>query len=160
MLKDIELHNICLKNNISISVAESCTSGNLASYLSNFSGSSNYFKGGIIAYQDNVKCDLLNIEQGLIAKYSSVSSHVAKSMAISVRNIFSSDFAVATTGYAGPFAEPMSLLGNAYVAIAFDGGVFCKKLKFKGSRIEITNQITEHAFLLLKEKIKKAVMAS
>jgi len=160
MLKDIELHNICLKNNISISVAESCTSGNLASCLSNFSGSSNYFKGGIIAYQDNVKCDLLNIDQALIAKHSSVSSHVAKSMAISVRKIFSSDFAVSTTGYAGPIAEPISLLGSAYVAIASVGGIFCKKLKLKGSRIEITNQITEYAILLLKEKIKKELKTS
>ena len=96
------VYDLCKIKCISISVAESCTSGLIGSSLSQIPGSSNFFLGGIICYSDLSKINLLGISPDLINEKSSVSEDVFFEMAKNVRNKFSSDFSIATTGYAGP----------------------------------------------------------
>ena len=97
-----QLHDLCIAENISISVAESCTSGLIASKITSISGSSAYFKGGIIAYQNEIKVNVLSVSQRLIDEKTEVSSEVVEQMALNVQDKFNSDFSVATSGYAGP----------------------------------------------------------
>ena len=151
-----KLHELCLTQNISISVAESCTSGNIASALSLISNSSGYFKGGIIAYQNLIKINILNVSKELIEKETEVSSRVVKQMANHVLLQFQSDFSVATTGYAGPNGgDDKNPVGTVYIAVANKSKTKIKKLFFNGDRQDVVNQATETALRLLYDEIKK-----
>ena len=90
-----QLHDLCIAENISISVAESCTSGLIASKITSISGSSAYFKGGIIAYQNEIKVNVLSVSKRLIDEKTEVSSEVVEQMALNVQDKFNSDFSVA-----------------------------------------------------------------
>ena len=97
-----EIHAYLIKNYLTISTIESCTSGLLANKLTSFSESSKFFKGSIIAYNDQIKEQLLNIDTKLIKEYTAVSKEVAIHMAISGINIFNTDICISVTGYHEP----------------------------------------------------------
>ncbi len=97
-----QLHDLCVEKNMSIATAESCTAGLLASKITSIAGASSFFKGGIIAYQNNVKINLLGVSQSIIKEKTEVSSEVVEQMAEGVRNRFLADFSISTSGYAGP----------------------------------------------------------
>ncbi|MBA4275460.1 CinA family nicotinamide mononucleotide deamidase-related protein, partial [Flavobacterium sp.] len=90
------------QQNKTISTAESCTGGNIAQLLTSVSGASNYFKGSVVSYATETKISVLGLSEELINKYSVVSAEVAKQMAINVKSIMKTDYAIATTGNAGP----------------------------------------------------------
>ena len=96
------LQELCINKGVSVAVAESCTSGLIASKLTALSESSSYFKGGIIAYQNEVKIKILGVSQSIIDEKTEVSAEVVKQMAKSVLEKFDADYAIATSGYAGP----------------------------------------------------------
>ena len=96
-----ELHQILLRSKLSIAVAESCTGGMLGSALTSLPGSSAYMLGGIIAYSNDVKTELLGVMPTLLSSVGAVSSEVAKAMAEGVRDLCHSDIGVAVTGVAG-----------------------------------------------------------
>ena len=100
-----------------ISVAESLTGGGLGSALTAEPGSSTAFLGGVIAYQAEVKRDLLGVAQELIDKYGVVSEEAAVSMAQGVRKVFGSTWAIATTGVAGPAEVDGLPTGTVWLAI-------------------------------------------
>ncbi|WP_291122444.1 CinA family protein, partial [Flavobacterium sp. UBA6046] len=85
-----------------ISTAESCTGGKIAQVLTSVSGASKYFKGGIVSYATETKISVLGISENLIKEHSVVSAEVAKQMATNVKNTMKTDYAIATTGNAGP----------------------------------------------------------
>jgi len=91
-----------LKNKLTISTAESCTTGKLARMLTSLSGSSRYFKGGIIPYATQIKTELLHVDSKIIEENTVVSDKVAEEMAKSCKQIFHTDIAISTTGVAGP----------------------------------------------------------
>ena len=109
-----EIHAYLIKNNLTISTIESCTSGLLANKLTSFSESSKFFKGSIIAYNDKIKEKLLKIDKKIIKKYTSVSKEMAIEMAISGKNIFNTDICISVTGYHDPSKQAYS-----YVSIFF-----------------------------------------
>jgi nicotinamide-nucleotide amidase len=96
------LADFLTRNNLTISVAESCTGGNLASTLTSLSGASVYFDCGFVTYSNKAKRDLLSVNKDTITKYGAVSEHVALEMVKGVIKNSGSDFAVAITGIAGP----------------------------------------------------------
>ena len=100
--------------NKTVAVAESCTAGNIAVMLTSVAGSSNFFKGGIIAYSNKVKINQLQVKKQDIVKHSSVSESVVRQMAEGVKRQFQSDYAIATTGYAGPTGDNV---GQVFIAI-------------------------------------------
>ena len=158
MSYDFLINKLCKSREISISVAESCTSGLIASKLSIYQGSSIFFKGGIIAYQNEVKINLLNVDKNLILKYTEVSPQVAKSMAKGVRQIFKSDYSIATSGYAGPFGGTEdNPIGTVFVAINSKNQIIYNKFNFEGNRLNIINKATEKAIELLYNTIKKSI---
>lgn len=107
------------KNNQSVSVAESCTGGLLGASFTEKSGSSAFFKGGIIAYANEIKSAKLNVSNGLIAEYGAVSEQVAIEMAKNVRDLFNTDYGISITGIAGPdggsFDKPV---GTIWIALS------------------------------------------
>jgi len=150
------VYDLCKIKCISISVAESCTSGLIASSLSQIPGSSNIFLGGIICYSDLSKINLLGISSKLINEKSSVSEDVCFEMAQNVRNKFNSDYSIATTGYAGPTGgtedDPV---GTVFITINSSKGSITEKILFSGDRKIILNQVRIKALELLIDEIKK-----
>lgn len=102
--KDImqDLQEYLISKNLTVSCAESCTAGLLAAKLTELSGSSQFFEGGIVSYSNNVKESLLNVSQDSLNKFGAVSEEVAKEMSENCRKKFDTDFALSITGVAGP----------------------------------------------------------
>ena len=151
-----QLHDLCIAKNISISVAESCTSGLVASKITSISGSSAYFKGGIIAYQNEIKVNVLGVSQRLIDEKTEVSPEVVEQMALNIQSGFNSDFSIATSGYAGPLGGiEKNPVGTVFIAIAIESKVISSKFYFSGIRESVVNQATDESLRMLIEKIKK-----
>ena len=110
------LHSILKKNKLTISVAESCTGGFLASTLTNQKGSSSYFIGGIIAYNTSVKENILKIPKNI----DIVSNECAVAMNHGLFNIMNTDICISVTGYIGPFSHDYTDQGDVYYSIYCD----------------------------------------
>lgn len=130
---------ICRK--ITISAAESCTGGLIAKMITDVPGSSRYFKGSAVTYCNEAKENILSVKHSALLAYTAVSEEVAKEMAIGSRNIYHSDLAVSTTGYAGPGnGERGESPGLVYIGISGWQGVYVFKENFVGSRDNIRRQ--------------------
>ena len=106
---------LLISKNKTVSTAESCTGGEIAHMITSVPGSSAYYKGSVIAYSNLVKTQLLGVQDFIITKYGAVSENTAKEMAVGARSLLNTDFAVATTGIAGPDGgtetKPVELYG-------------------------------------------------
>ena len=147
-----EIARLLISQNKSLSVAESCTGGKISSIITSFSGSSNFFKGGLIAYSNSVKTDQLAVKVEDIQKYSAVSEKVAIQMAEGIKNQFLADYAIATTGYAGPNGEKV---GQVFIAFSSNIKTIVKECFFKGERKEIVNEAAIETLTILLAEIKK-----
>ena len=152
---NILVHDLLIESSFTISVAESCSSGFIASELTSISGSSSYFRGGIIAYNDEIKVNILDINKDTIIKESSVSSTVAELMAKNVARRFNTDFAISTTGYASSSLQNTSPVGTVFIAVKTPMKTIVKQFLFSGSRKIIIDQVKDKAFEMLIEEIKK-----
>lgn len=97
-----EIAKLCLENNLTIGCAESCTGGRIAHDITKIPGSSAYFKGSIVSYQEIIKVNVLNVPQELIDKHTAESADVVTKMAENVKQLLDVDYAVATSGHIGP----------------------------------------------------------
>ena len=150
------LKQLCIEKGVSIAVAESCTAGLIASKLTALPGSSSFFKGGIVAYQNEIKTKILGVSQYIIDEKTEVSVEVVKQMAKSVLEKFDANFAIATTGYAGPAGGTnKNPIGTVFIAIASVVGVVVSRFIFLGDRQSVVNQASESALSLLYTEIKK-----
>lgn len=138
--------------NFTISTAESCTGGLIASRLTDFAGASNYFKGGIVAYTNEIKKSVLKVTT--LDEFGAVSSQTALEMAKNVREIFKTTFGISTTGVAGPSMSENKAVGTVFIAIAGENLSEVREFHFKGSRSEIKFQTADEAFKLLMEHTK------
>ena len=150
------LQQLCIEKGVSVAVAESCTAGLIAYKLTTVSGSSSYFKGGVIAYQNEIKTKTLGVSRSIIDEKTEVSAEVVEQMTKSVLEKFDADFAVATSGYAGPTGGTnKNPIGTVFIAIASVEGVVVSRFVFSGNRQSVVNQASESALGLLYTKIKK-----
>ena len=150
------LHDLCVSKGISVAVAESCTSGLIASKLTLKSGSSTFFKGGIIAYQNDIKIKQLGVDEQVILEYTEVSAEVVRQMAEGVSKIFSADYSIAISGYAGPSGGTNNNpIGTVFIAILSASEVDVERFVFSGNRQSIVNQASEKSLSLLYDAIKK-----
>ena len=121
-----------------LATAESCTGGTIAQLLVNQPGASRWFQGGIVAYSNQVKHDLLGVPEQLLNRYGAVSTEVACAMAEGARTHFRADLAIATTGIAGPGGgSPEKPVGLVHYALATAQGIHAKELSFPGTRQQI-----------------------
>jgi nicotinamide-nucleotide amidase len=139
-----------------LSVAESCTGGALASQITANAGSSAYFKGGVVPYETRLKVLILGVNAKTIEEHSVVSIPVVEEMARCSNKLFGSDYAVATTGIAGPSkGDSNGEVGTVCIAIATPKGIVSEKFNFGKSRNRVVSKATNKAFeMLLKEILK------
>ena len=149
MKSDLELAteviNQLRKSGKTLAVAESLTGGGLGAALTEVPGSSEVFLGGITTYSDSSKIKLLEIPKRLISKHTAVSEEVAKAMAESVRKIFKSDYAISTTGVAGPGKAYGKSSGSVWLAIATKKEVIAIELSIAGDRATVRKATIESA---------------
>jgi nicotinamide-nucleotide amidase len=136
-----------------IAVAESCTIGKIAHLLSVNGGASAYFKGSTLTYATQSKIDVLNVNSQTIEENSVVSKQVAMEMAVNCKKIFNSDYAIATTGNAGPTkGDSDAEVGTVFIAIATPNHVFVEEFNFGQLREKVIDRAVYKAFeMILKE---------
>ena len=140
------LADLLTQNKLTISVAESCTGGTLASTLTSLSGASVYFDCGFVTYSNKAKQDLLGVNKDTITKYGAVSEHVALEMVKGVIKNSTSDFAVAITGIAGPSGGTTTKpVGMVCFGFSTCGNNLTSTQLFKGDRLSIISQSVEYS---------------
>jgi len=118
-----------------IATAESCTGGYIAHLITSVSGCSEYYKGSIVAYSNEIKHQILGVSNDSLNFHGAVSKEVVEQMALGARRIFKTDFAIATSGIAGPGGErPDKPVGSVWIAIATPEIVFSEKFSFGNNR--------------------------
>ena len=146
------------QQNKTISTAESCTGGNIAQLLTSVSGASKYFKGSVVSYATETKISVLGISEELIDKYSVVSAEVAKQMAINVKNIMKTDYAIATTGNAGPTkGDSNAEVGSVFIALATPNEVIVEEFNFGQPREKVIDRAVNKSMEILRKEILKNV---
>ena len=139
-----------------ISIAESCTGGQIAKAITANEGSSKYFKGSVVSYATESKVDILKISEKEIENHSVVSKEVAEAMAKQVRVLFKSDYGISTTGNAGPSkGDSDADVGTVWIAIASDEGVRAEVFNFGNHREKVIMRATNKAFEMLQKEILK-----
>ncbi len=127
-----------LDKGMSISAAESCTGGLIGHRLTNVPGSSEYFLGGVIAYSNESKIDLLNINPEIIETHGAVSDQTVREMVLGVKARFNTDLAIAVTGIAGPDGGSKEKpVGTVHIGLAAEDEVFSGKYLFWGDREQV-----------------------
>lgn len=121
---------------LTIATAESCTGGLVADALTDVPGSSGSVLGGLVAYSDQLKHDMLDVPGATLAAHGAVSAQVALAMATGARDRFGADLAVAVTGIAGPGGGTEGKpVGLVYVAVAYPGGADVERHVWGGDRL-------------------------
>ena len=133
------------KSGKTLAVAESLTGGGLGAAITEVAGSSKVFLGGITTYSDLSKSKLLEVSKKMITKHTAVSEEVAKEMAANARNLFKSDYAISTTGVAGPGKAYGKTAGTVWMAIASKKEVIAIELSISGDRATVRNATIESA---------------
>lgn len=139
-----------------LAAAESCTGGKIAQMITSVAGSSAYFKGSAVTYATDAKVNILKVEQQLIDVFSVVSAQVAENMALRAKTIFGSDYAVSTTGNAGPLKGDSAVeVGTVYIGIATPKGVFSEKLDLGQPREKVIERAANKALEKIYQEILK-----
>ena len=137
-----------------LSIAESCTGGLVCDRITDVSGSSDYFMGGMVTYSNESKAEHLGIPVNFIRRYGAVSAQVAKRMAKGVRKVFGTNFGLSTTGVAGPTGgTKRSPIGRVFIGLTDGRRTWVKKLDLKGSRREIKEKATEKTLQFFYERL-------
>ena len=153
---EVILGKLLTEKKRTISTAESCTGGKIASVITSISGSSNYFKGSIVSYATEAKNNVLGVSQEIIDEFSVVSKQVAEAMASQVKKIFQSDFAIAATGNAGPNkGDADAEVGTVFIAIATPKGVFSEQFNFGQPREKVIDRTVNKGLELIYKEILK-----
>jgi len=141
-----------------ISTAESCTGGKIAQTLTSVAGASNYFRGSVVSYATDTKVTVLGVSQQTIDENSVVSSQVAIEMALGIQKIMKTDYAIATTGNAGPSkGDADTDVGTVCIAIATPNGIVVEEFNFGQPREKVIDRTLNKAFELLQKEIFKNV---
>jgi nicotinamide-nucleotide amidase len=146
--------NLLKERKQTLSTAESCTGGRIAQMITSIPGSSTYYKGSVIAYDNEIKKNVLGVSYELIEKYGAVSREVAEKMASGVRTLIVTDYSVATSGIAGPDGGTKSKpVGTIWISVASDKGIISEKHVFGGDRNTNINRFSVAALNLLRKQI-------
>lgn len=134
-----------------MAAAESCTGGFIAHSITSNPGSSAYFKGGVVAYSNEIKNRLLQVPSEMLEQFGAVSQPVAEAMAAGVRKVMAVDYSVATTGIAGPDGGTEEKpVGTVWIAVAGPSGVQSKKYVFRHNRERNIIRSTQTALNMLR----------
>ena len=153
---EVVLGKLLTQKGKTISTAESCTGGKIAEVITSVAGSSNYFRGSVVTYATDTKVSILGVKQSTINEFSVVSLQVVEEMALGIQQLMKTDFAIATTGNAGPSkGDADATLGTVCVAIATPNGVFSEQFNFGQPRQKVIDRTVNKGLeMLLKEILK------
>lgn len=153
---EVVLGKLLTQKGKTISTAESCTGGKIAEVITSLAGSSFYFRGSVVTYATDTKVSILGVKQSTINEFSVVSLQVVEEMAIGVQKLMKTDFAIATTGNAGPSqGDADATIGTVCVAIATPNGVFSEQFNFGQPRMKVIDRTVNKGLeMLLKEILK------
>jgi len=153
------LGRLLTQQNKTISTAESCTGGKIAQILTSVSGASKYFKGSIVSYATETKIALLGISEDLIKQHSVVSAEVAREMAINIQKLMKTDYAIATTGNAGPSkGDSDAEVGAVFIALATPNEVIIEEFNFGQPRDKVIDRAAVKSLEMLRKEILKNVL--
>jgi nicotinamide-nucleotide amidase len=155
---EVVVGRILKEQNKTLATAESCTGGEIAAVLTTVAGSSEYFKGSVVSYATEVKINVLGISQSLISAYSVVSAEVASAMAMNVRKMMKTDYAIATTGNAGPTkGDANAEIGTVFIALATAEEVIVEEFNFGQPREKVVDRAVIKSLEMLQKEILKNV---
>jgi nicotinamide-nucleotide amidase len=144
-----------IERGASLAVAESCTGGVIASRFTAMSGASSYFKCGVVAYANEAKSDVLGVNAEDIERYGAVSESVARQMAEGARRVAGTDYAVATTGIAGPSGGSVEKpVGTVWIAVATPTHTIAQLRNCGTDRGQIVNRASAYAIEMLYKELK------
>ncbi|MFD2550347.1 competence/damage-inducible protein A [Bizionia sediminis] len=139
-----------------VCTAESCTGGKIAQLFTKNAGASAFFKGSVVSYATSAKIDVLQVPQTLIDKHTVVSAPVAECMAQHALNLFGTDYAIATTGNAGPEkGDSDAEIGTVFIAIATKERVYSEEFSLGNHRTKVVMKAVNKAFEMLQKEILK-----
>src|SRR5665647_170854 len=148
------LGNLLIASGKTVSTAESCTGGNIAHVFTSLPGSSSFFKGSVVAYANEVKENVLQVNSVDIETFGAVSQQVVEQMAVGVRKLLKTDVAIATSGIAGPTGgSDEKPVGTTWIAVCSDDMVVSREFSFGKLREQNILRATQAALLMLKEII-------
>lgn len=160
---EVILGRLLTKNKKTVSTAESCTGGKIAQLLTSIPGSSAYFKGSVVSYATEVKAEILKVPRELIDKYTVVSREVAIEMALGAQKLLKTDYAIATTGNAGPEkGDSSAAVGTIFIALATPNpapnNIICEEFNFGQPREKVIDRAVNTAFEMLQKEILKNLL--
>ena len=156
---EVMLGRLLTSKNATLATAESCTGGKIAQVITSVPGASNYFKGSVVSYATETKISVLGISSELIKEHSVVSYEVAKEMALAVKRIMNTDYAIATTGNAGPSkGDGNSEIGTVFIAIATPNDLVVEEFNFGQPRVKVIDRTVNKAFEMLQKEILKNLL--
>ncbi len=149
-----EVGNLLRQKRLTLGVVESATGGLISHLITNMPGSSDYYKGSVIAYSNEVKVKVIGVKKDTINKYGAVSYQVAEEMAQGGKKILGVDICLADTGIAGPSgATPEKSVGLFYIGLSSPIGTYTQKHIFPGNREQNKQDAAEAALGWLKEHL-------
>jgi nicotinamide-nucleotide amidase len=147
---------LLIQKNQKVSVAESCTGGYLSHLFTSIPGSSAYFMGGIVSYSNEAKMEVLKVKQETLTKFGAVSEETVKEMAIGAKNLLKTDYAISTSGIAGPDGgTPEKPVGTVWLAVTDGTETLTKKLTLGNQRLVNIQYSGKAALNLLRSMINK-----
>ena len=155
MKPEEEIGELLKAKNLSLSTAESCTGGGIAALITSVPGSSEYFNGGIVAYSNEIKKDLLHVSAETLAKYGAVSRETVIEMVKGAMKTLKTDCAVATSGIAGPGGgTPEKPVGTVWIAAAYKNDIVTMKQEGDRGRAGNVQSAIQNAPSMLCDKLK------
>lgn len=153
---EVVVGRLLTSQNKTIATAESCTGGKIAQMLSSVSGASNYFRGSVVSYATDVKTSVLGVSSDIITEKTVVSAEVASAMVIGVQKLMQTDYAIATTGNAGPTkGDSDAEVGTVFIALATPNDIIVEEFNFGQPREKVIDRTANKALELLQKEILK-----
>jgi PncC family amidohydrolase len=150
-----EIGKLLTDESLTIASAESCTGGLIGHILTGVSGSSQYYLGGVIAYSNRIKEEILGVQSQTLVQHGAVSKETACEMAKGIRKIFEADIGVATTGIAGPTGgTPTKPVGLVWIGISTKPNTQAFEYHFKGSRNDVKTSTVKAILTRLLDQLK------
>ena len=154
-----EINEMMWRNHKTLATAESCTAGRVASVITAVPGSSNYYKGGLVCYADEVKIQLLKVDADVIAEKTPVCEEVVRQMVIGANELFHTDYAVAISGFAGPGGPDGGrsgvIVGTIWIAVGTKDDVITTMIEEDNGRDKNLASATTVAMHLLRDYLKE-----
>ncbi len=153
---EVVVGDLLRQKQMTMATAESCTGGNIAHLITSISGSSDYYKGSVVAYANEIKHNILGVSESVLNTYGAVSQQVVEQMVRGVQSRFNTDVAVATSGVAGPTGgTPEKPVGMVWIAVAVRDKVVSECFQFGKFRDRNITRATIEALAMLKKEIEK-----